>query len=79
MDFVGNLLLTSFPNLTKAQVAVFVAGLLNSDMDLNTFKLHLRDFLVTLKVCIKSICNKVSLRLQHMYMSTIVSLVGLSV
>ncbi|CAM9406172.1 unnamed protein product, partial [Ectocarpus sp. 4 AP-2014] len=49
MDFVGNLLLTSFPNLTKAQVAVFVAGLLNSDMDLNTFKLHLRDFLVTLK------------------------------
>lgn len=49
-EFVGNLLLSSFPNLTKAQVAGFVAGLLNSEMDLNTFKLHLRDFLVTLKV-----------------------------
>lgn len=48
-DFVGNLLLSSFPNLTKAQVAGFVAGLLNAEMDLNTFKLHLRDFLVTLK------------------------------
>lgn len=49
-EFVGNLLLSSFPNLTKAQVAGFVAGLLNSGMDLTTFKLHLRDFLVTLKV-----------------------------
>ena len=49
-DFVGNLLLSSFPNLTKAQVAGFVAGLLNAEMDLNTFKLLLRDFLVTLKV-----------------------------
>lgn len=47
---MGNLLLSSFPNLTKAQVAGFVAGLLNAGMDLNTFKLHLRDFLVTLKV-----------------------------
>lgn len=51
MDFVGNLLLSSFPNLTKAQVAGFVSGLLTSDSDLNSFKLHLRDFLVTLKVC----------------------------
>lgn len=50
-DFVGNLLLSSFSNLTKAQVAGFVAGLLNPGMDLTTFKLHLRDFLVTLKVC----------------------------
>lgn len=50
MDFVGNLLLSSFPNLTKAQVAGFVSGLLTSDSDLNSFKLHLRDFLVTLKV-----------------------------
>lgn len=50
MEFVGNLLLSSFPNLTKAQVGGFVAGLLSSDTDLNTFKLHLRDFLVTLKV-----------------------------
>eukprot|EP00752_Nemacystus_decipiens_P006845 g6147.t1 len=49
MDFVGNLLLSSFPNLTKAQVAEFVSGLLTSDSDLNSFKLHLRDFLVTLK------------------------------
>lgn len=50
-DFVGNLLLSSFPNLTKAQVAGFVAGLLNPGMELSTFKLFLRDFLVTLKVC----------------------------
>lgn len=50
MEFVGNLLLSSFPNLTKAQVGGFVSGLLSSDTDLNTFKLHLRDFLVTLKV-----------------------------
>lgn len=49
-DFVGNLLLSSFPNLTKVQVAGFVSGLLNGGMDLTTFKLHLRDFLVTLKV-----------------------------
>lgn len=54
MEFVGNLLLSSFPNLTKGQVAAFVSGLLTSDSDLNTFKLHLRDFLVTLKVA--SVC-----------------------
>ncbi|CAM9157205.1 unnamed protein product [Discosporangium mesarthrocarpum] len=48
-DFVGNLLLSSFANLTKTQVANFVAGLFSSDMDLNSFKIHLRDFLVTLK------------------------------
>lgn len=56
MEFVGNLLLSSFPNLTKAQVAGFVSGLLSSDTDLNTFKLHLRDFLVTLKV--RSYCRR---------------------
>ena len=56
MDFVGNLLLSSFPNLTKAQVAGFVSGLLTSDSDLNSFKLHLRDFLVTLKVCVWTVC-----------------------
>ncbi|CAM9895619.1 unnamed protein product, partial [Choristocarpus tenellus] len=48
-DFVGNLLLSSFPNLTKAQVVRFVSGLFNVDMDLNSFKMLLRDFLVTLK------------------------------
>ncbi|CAM9232138.1 unnamed protein product [Chrysoparadoxa australica] len=48
-DHVGNLLIQSFPNLTKAQVFKFVTGLFDINMDLPTFKQHLRDFLITLK------------------------------
>ena len=48
-DYLGNLLITSFPNLTKAQVAKFVDGAFDIKMDLATFKIHLRDFLIELK------------------------------
>jgi len=48
-DHISNLLIGSFPNLTKLQVAKFVEGMLDIKMDLPTFKLHLRDFLIELK------------------------------
>ena len=46
---VSNLLITSFPNLNRAQVSKFVDGMLDVKMDLPTFKVHLRDFLIELK------------------------------
>mmetsp|Transcript_19910 Transcript_19910/g.25976 ORF Transcript_19910/g.25976 Transcript_19910/m.25976 type:complete len:1094 (+) Transcript_19910:217-3498(+) len=48
-DYIGNLLLTQFPNLNKNQVVAFVQGLFNVNTDAATFKQHLRDFLITLK------------------------------
>ncbi|KAJ8599904.1 hypothetical protein CTAYLR_002830 [Chrysophaeum taylorii] len=48
-DHVANLLATSFPNLTRRQVFDFVLGLFDLNMDLPTFKTHLRDFLIQLK------------------------------
>uniref|UniRef100_A0A7S2AWL8 Importin N-terminal domain-containing protein n=1 Tax=Octactis speculum TaxID=3111310 RepID=A0A7S2AWL8_9STRA len=48
-EHIANLLLSSFPNLTKNQVIKFVSGLMDRNMDLPTFKSHLRDFLVALK------------------------------
>ena len=48
-DHISNLLLTSFPNLTRTQVAKFVEGMMDITMDLPTFKSHLRDFLIQLK------------------------------
>lgn len=48
-DYMGNLLLTSFGNLTKSQVSKFVDGMFDINMDLPTFKIHLRDFLIELK------------------------------
>jgi len=48
-EHVATLLITSFPNLTKSQVLQFVVGLFNINMDLPTFKTHLRDFLIQLK------------------------------
>lgn len=48
-NHISNLLITSFPNLTKSQVSVFVEGLFDLKMDLQTFKSHLRDFLIQLK------------------------------
>eukprot|EP01041_Mallomonas_annulata_P009489 gene9489-19720_t len=48
-EHVANLVMTAFPNLTKSQVVQFVLGLFDVSMDLNAFKQHLRDFLVTVK------------------------------
>ena len=48
-DYISNLLITSFPNLSKLQVAKFLDGMFDLKMDLPTFKTHLRDFLVELK------------------------------
>jgi exportin-1 len=48
-EHVSNLLITSFPNLTRSQVSSFVEGMFDVKMDLPTFKTHLRDFLITLK------------------------------
>mmetsp|Transcript_24446 Transcript_24446/g.36925 ORF Transcript_24446/g.36925 Transcript_24446/m.36925 type:complete len:1073 (-) Transcript_24446:298-3516(-) len=48
-DHISNLLSTSFPNLTRTQVAKFVEGMFDTNMDLPAFKQHMRDFLVQLK------------------------------
>jgi len=48
-DHISNLLIQSFPNLTRTQVSKFVDGMFDLKMDLPTFKTHLRDFLIQLK------------------------------
>ena len=48
-EHVASLLMEAFPNLTKAQVVAFVLGLFDITLDLNDFKQHLRDFLITVK------------------------------
>ena len=48
-DHISNLLINSFPNLTRTQVTKFVEGVFDLKMDLPTFKTHLRDFLIELK------------------------------
>lgn len=48
-DHISGLLISSFPNLTKVQVANFVEGMFDVKMDLPKFKTHLRDFLIELK------------------------------
>lgn len=48
-EHISTLLITSFPNLTRSQVATFVEGMFDIQMDLPNFKTHLRDFLITLK------------------------------
>ena len=48
-DHISNLLIASFPNLTRTQVGKFVEGMFDTTMDLPTFKTHLRDFLIELK------------------------------
>jgi exportin-1 len=48
-QYMTSLLDSSFPNLTKTQVAKFVDGMFDINMDLPTFKIHLRDFLIELK------------------------------
>ena len=48
-EFIGNLILTQFPNLTKQQVENFILGIFDLKMDVPAFKQHLRDFLVSLR------------------------------
>ena len=48
-DHISNLLVSSFPNLTRVIVSSFVEGMFDVKMDLPTFKTHLRDFLIELK------------------------------
>lgn len=48
-DHISNLLIQSFPNLTRSQVVNYVDGMFDLKMDLPTFKTHLRDFLIQLK------------------------------
>ena len=48
-EHISNLLIQSFPNLTRSQVSKFVDGMFDLNMDLPTFKTHLRDFLIQLK------------------------------
>jgi len=48
-EYISNMLMSSFSNLTKNQVKVFVEGMFDLNMDLPTFKTHLRDFLIELK------------------------------
>jgi len=48
-DHISNLLVQSFPNLSIPQVGKFVEGMFDTRMDLNSFKTHLRDFLIELK------------------------------
>lgn len=48
-EHISGLLITSFPNLTRQQVQKFVQGMFDVKMDLPTFKVHLRDFLIELK------------------------------
>jgi exportin-1 len=45
-DHVSGLLLNSFPNLTKAQVTLFVMGLFDVSNDVTAFQQHIRDFLI---------------------------------
>lgn len=48
-DHISKLLISSFPNLSRAQVSKFVEGMFDIQMDLPHFKGHLRDFLIELK------------------------------
>ncbi|KAL3846023.1 hypothetical protein ACJIZ3_003426 [Penstemon smallii] len=48
-EYTINLLSTSFPNMTAAEVTQFVAGLFESRADYFSFKNHIRDFLVQSK------------------------------
>lgn len=47
--YVMNLLHSAFPHLQRTQVEIFVKGLFDLNRDIETFKAHLRDFLVQLK------------------------------
>ncbi|KAF2745634.1 hypothetical protein M011DRAFT_469294 [Sporormia fimetaria CBS 119925] len=48
-QYLGNLLMTAFPNLQTAQIGSFIEALFQSNTDMNRFKIILRDFLISLK------------------------------
>jgi exportin-1 len=48
-EYVAALLNNAFPNLTKSQVIAFTVGLFEQSIELQGFKQHLRDFLITVK------------------------------
>mmetsp|Transcript_17286 Transcript_17286/g.39012 ORF Transcript_17286/g.39012 Transcript_17286/m.39012 type:complete len:145 (-) Transcript_17286:126-560(-) len=48
-EHVSTMLVSTFPNLTRTQISNFIDGMFDLNMDLLTFKTHLRDFLVQLK------------------------------
>ncbi|RHY40502.1 hypothetical protein DYB30_009860, partial [Aphanomyces astaci] len=48
-EYVANMISTSFPNMSPAQVRAFVVGCFDMTKDLAAFKKHLRDFLVNVK------------------------------
>ncbi|KAI5293858.1 Karyopherin transporter [Ascosphaera acerosa] len=47
--YVANLLHGAFQNLQEAQITTFVQGLFDLNDDFNKFRVHLRDFLISLK------------------------------
>lgn len=48
-EHVATLLNNAFPHVTKSNVVIFVMGLFDVSKDINTFKVHLRDFLISVK------------------------------
>lgn len=48
-EYSKNLLSRAFPHLMPAQISIFVQGLFDLNKDLDTFKAHVRDFLIQLK------------------------------
>ncbi|KAI5296221.1 Karyopherin transporter [Ascosphaera atra] len=47
--YIANLLRSAFQNLQDVQIQTFVVGLFTLNDDFNKFKVHLRDFLISLK------------------------------
>lgn len=48
-EYVTNMISNAFPNVGVSVVQEFVAGLCDTNKDINAFKVHLRDFLIRLK------------------------------
>ncbi len=48
-EYVKNMMRTAFPHLQQAQIDTFVKGLLDLNRDTNLFRLHVRDFLISLR------------------------------
>lgn len=48
-EHVSSMLLAGFKTLTNSEVSAFVEGMFDLKMDLPSFKVHLRDFLIQVK------------------------------
>jgi exportin-1 len=48
-DYTINLLANAFPNVNRIQIETFTMGLFDLNKDITHFKLHVRDFLISLK------------------------------